>query len=94
MGFVFSFFFFFFFFLVYFYFFFFLFFYFMLLGFGMCLEGLAVFRFLVPLLKPVLAHFGIVPVNFGIIMILNFSLGTLSPPVGTVMLLVCNTVQV
>lgn len=66
----------------------------LLLVLGMFLEGSAILLILVPLLKPVVAHFGIDPVHFGIIMILNLSLGTLSPPVGTVMLLVCNTVQV
>mgnify|MGYP002643023582 FL=1 len=66
----------------------------LLLVLGMFLEGSAILLILVPLLKPVVAHFGIDPVHFGIIMILNLSLGTSSPPVGTVMLLVCNTVQV
>ncbi|WP_179307094.1 TRAP transporter large permease subunit, partial [Escherichia coli] len=59
----------------------------LLLVLGMFLEGSAILLILVPLLKPVVAHFGIDPVHFGIIMILNLSLGTLSPPVGTVMLL-------
>ncbi|MBA1712697.1 TRAP transporter large permease subunit, partial [Escherichia coli] len=66
----------------------------LLLVLGMFLEGSAILLILVPLLKPVVAHFGIDPVHFGIIMILNLSLGTLSPPVGTVMLLVCNITQV
>ncbi|WP_058911352.1 TRAP transporter large permease [Entomohabitans teleogrylli] len=66
----------------------------LLLVLGMFLEGSAILLILVPLLKPVVAHYGIDPVHFGIIMIINLSLGTISPPVGTVMLLVCNTVQV
>lgn len=49
---------------------------------------------LVPLLKPVLVQLGIDPVHFGLIMILNLSIGTLTPPVGTVMLLVCNITKV
>ncbi|SPX12343.1 C4-dicarboxylate transporter large subunit [Escherichia coli] len=49
---------------------------------------------LVPLLKPVVEHFGIDPVHFGIIMIFNLSIGAFTPPVGTVMLLVCNITQV
>ncbi len=39
-------------------------------------------------------HFGIDPVHFGIIMIFNLSIGAFTPPVGTVMLLVCNITQV
>ena len=43
-----------------------------------------------PLLKPVVVQLGIDPVHFGIVMILNLAIGTLTPPVGTVMLMVCN----
>ncbi len=62
----------------------------LLLGLGMFIEGTALLIILVPLLKPVITQLGIDPVHFGIVMILNLSLGTLTPPVGTVMLLVCN----
>jgi TRAP-type C4-dicarboxylate transport system permease large subunit len=56
----------------------------------MFIEGTALMIILVPLLKPVVLQLGIDPVHFGIIMILNLSIGTLTPPVGTVLLLVCN----
>ena len=56
----------------------------------MFIEGNALLIILVPLLKPVVMDLGIDPVHFGIVMILNLALGTLTPPVGTVMLLVCN----
>lgn len=62
----------------------------LLLILGMFVEGTALMIILVPLLKPVLSTMGIDPVHFGIIMVLNLSIGTLTPPVGTVMLLVCN----
>lgn len=62
----------------------------LLLVLGMFIEGNALLIILVPLLKPVVMQLGIDPVHFGIVMILNLALGTLSPPVGTVMLLVCN----
>ena len=62
----------------------------LLLMLGMFVEGTALMIVLVPLLKPVLAQFGIDPVHFGIVIIVNLSLGTLTPPVGTVLLLVCN----
>ncbi|MFN4156226.1 MAG: TRAP transporter large permease [Paracoccaceae bacterium] len=61
-----------------------------LLVFGMFIEGNALLIILVPLLKPVVLSLGIDPVHFGIVMILNLAIGTLTPPVGTVMLLVCN----
>lgn len=62
----------------------------LLLVLGMFIEGTALMIILVPLLKPVVMQLGIDPVHFGIILILNLSLGALTPPVGTVMLLVCN----
>ncbi|MGY9047613.1 MAG: TRAP transporter large permease [Rhodobacterales bacterium] len=57
---------------------------------GMFIEGNALLIILVPLLKPVVMQLGIDPVHFGIVMILNLAIGTLTPPVGTVMLMVCN----
>lgn len=66
----------------------------LLLTLGMFLEGNAILLIPVPLLKPVVEHFGIDPVHFGIIMIFNLSIGAFTPPVGTVMLLVCNITQV
>ncbi|WFS62607.1 TRAP transporter large permease [Pseudodesulfovibrio thermohalotolerans] len=55
---------------------------------GMVLEGNAILIVLVPLLKPTVMALGIDLVHFGLVIILNLSIGTLSPPVGTVMLLV------
>lgn len=66
----------------------------LLLTLGMFLEGNTILLILVPLLKPVVEYFGIDPVHFGIIMIFNLSIGAFTPPVGTVMLLVCNITQV
>jgi len=57
---------------------------------GMFVEGIALMIVLVPLLKPVVIQLGIDPVHFGIVLILNLSIGTLTPPVGTVLLLVSN----
>lgn len=58
-----------------------------LLFLGMFMEGNAILVVLVPLLKPTAMAFGIDLIQFGLIIILNLSIGTLSPPVGTVALL-------
>lgn len=61
-----------------------------LLVLGMFLEGNAILIVLSPLLAPVAAQFGIDPVHFGIIFILNASIGTITPPLGTVMFTTCS----
>ena len=66
----------------------------LLLLLGMLIEGTAIMIILVPLLMPAVNQLGIDPVHFGIVMILNLAIGTLTPPVGTVMLLVCNITKV
>jgi tripartite ATP-independent transporter DctM subunit len=62
----------------------------MLLIFGMFLEGNAILIVLVPLLMPTVRALGIDPIQFGIVVILNLALGTLTPPMGTVMFLACS----
>jgi tripartite ATP-independent transporter DctM subunit len=42
-----------------------------------------------PIFMPVIAQFGIDPVHFGIIMILNLGIGLLTPPVGPTMVVGC-----
>lgn len=64
------------------------------LGLGCLLEGTALMIVLVPLLMPTIVAMGIDPVHFGIILIVNLSVGTLTPPIGTVMLVVCNISKV
>ncbi len=64
------------------------------LGLGCLLEGTALMIVLVPLLMPTVLAMGIDPVHFGIILIVNLSIGTLTPPIGTVMLVVCNITKV
>ncbi|MBB4265787.1 TRAP transporter large permease [Roseospira visakhapatnamensis] len=66
----------------------------LLLGLGMLVEGNAILIVMVPLIMPTVAHFGIDPVHFGIIVIVNLAVGCLTPPVGTVMLLVSNLSKV
>lgn len=65
-----------------------------LLVLGSLIEGTALMIVLVPLLMPTVRALGIDPVHFGIVMIINLSIGTLTPPVGTVMLMVCNIAKV
>jgi len=65
-----------------------------LLFLGMLIEGTALMIVLVPLLMPTVKAMGIDPIHFGIIIIVNLSIGTLTPPVGTVMLMVCNIAKV
>ncbi|WP_191058337.1 TRAP transporter large permease [Geminicoccus harenae] len=61
---------------------------------GMFMEGTALMIVLVPLLMPTVRSLGIDPIHFGIVIIFNLSIGTLTPPVGTVMLLVSNIAKI
>jgi len=52
---------------------------------GTFLEGIAALVLLIPIFQPMLVIFGIDPVHFGTIMVLNLMLGLLTPPVGLAM---------
>lgn len=52
---------------------------------GMLMESLSALVILVPILMPVITAVGIDPLHFGIIMILNITIGMLTPPVGMVL---------
>lgn len=56
---------------------------------GMFMEGIAAMLILIPLLAPVANAFGIDPVQFGMIVVFNMSVGTITPPLGTVMFVTC-----
>lgn len=62
----------------------------MLLIMGMLVDGAAVLMIAVPLLYPVALQLGINPIHFGIIIILNLSIGGLTPPFGATMYQCCN----
>jgi tripartite ATP-independent transporter DctM subunit len=49
---------------------------------GMFLETIAIILIAVPIFMPVLIQFGIDPVHFGIVMVLNLMIGLMTPPVG------------
>lgn len=57
----------------------------MLLIIGMFIEGTASIVLLTPLLVPLITQVGIDPVHFGIIMSMNLAIGSITPPLGTVM---------
>jgi len=56
---------------------------------GCFMEGLAVMIMAVPVLLPLLEHAGVDLVHFGIFFVLNIMIGTITPPVGTIMYVVC-----
>ena len=56
---------------------------------GCFLEGLAVMVMAVPVLMPLLHQAGIDPLHFGVLFVLNIMIGTITPPVGTIMYVVC-----
>ena len=56
---------------------------------GCFMEGLAVMVMAVPVLLPLLQHAGIDLVHFGVVFTLNIMIGAITPPVGTIMYVVC-----
>ena len=60
----------------------------MLLVLGTALD-LAPLLICTPILLPVVKSFGIDPVHFGIVMLLNLGIGLLTPPVGTTLFVGC-----
>lgn len=57
---------------------------------GTVLEGLAVMVILAPMLVEITRTVGIDPIHFGVIVVLNITIGAVHPPVGTVMYTVCS----
>ncbi len=66
----------------------------LLLFIGMFLEGGAALVILAPLLVPAVVSFGINPIHFGMIFIVNIMIGGLTPPFGSMMFTVCTIVNV
>ncbi len=60
---------------------------------GCFLEALAAIVILVPVLLPAVKLLGIDPVHFGVVMVLNLMVGTLTPPVGIVLFVVSRVAQ-
>jgi tripartite ATP-independent transporter DctM subunit len=61
---------------------------------GMFIETSASIIVLAPILAPVAAHFGIDPVHFGIVMVVNLALGMITPPFGVNLFAACAVARV
>jgi tripartite ATP-independent transporter DctM subunit len=61
---------------------------------GMFIETSASIIVLAPILVPVAAHFGIDPVHFGIIMVVNLALGMITPPFGVNLFAACTVAKI
>ena len=61
---------------------------------GMLIEGTAALILLTPILVPVALKIGVDPVQFGLIMVLNLTIGGVTPPVGTLMFTTCSILRV
>jgi len=57
---------------------------------GTVFEGLAIIVILGPLLVQVAQSLGIDPVHLGVVLVFNTAIGSMTPPVGTVMFTVCS----
>ena len=65
-----------------------------LLFIGLFMESTAAMLILIPIFMPVINQMGIDPVQFGIIMVLNLMIGTITPPVGVVLSVTGNIANV
>jgi tripartite ATP-independent transporter DctM subunit len=61
---------------------------------GMFIETSASIIVLAPILAPVAQHFGIDPVHFGIIMVVNLALGMITPPFGVNLFAACTVAKI
>ena len=61
----------------------------MLLVIGMFMDGAAVYPIVVPIFLPILKEMGVSPLHFGVIIVLNLSIGLITPPVGGTLYTAC-----
>ena len=61
---------------------------------GMFIETSAAIIVLAPILAPVAVHFGIDPVHFGLIMVVNLALGMITPPFGVNLFAACTVAKI
>ena len=61
---------------------------------GMFIETGAAIIVLAPILAPVAMHFGIDPVHFGLIMVVNLALGMITPPFGVNLFAACTVARI
>jgi tripartite ATP-independent transporter DctM subunit len=60
---------------------------------GMFIETGAAIIVLAPILAPVAIHFGIDPVHFGLVMVVNLALGMITPPFGVNLFAACTVAK-
>ena len=61
---------------------------------GCFLESNAAYIMLVPLLHPIALEYGLDPLHFGFLFVLNLVIGMLTPPVGVVLFVVCGVAKI
>jgi tripartite ATP-independent transporter DctM subunit len=61
---------------------------------GMFIETSAAILVLAPILVPVAIHFGIDPVHFGLIMVINLAMGMITPPFGVNLFAACTIARI
>ena len=61
---------------------------------GMFIETSAAIIVLAPILVPVAMHFGIDPVHFGMVMVVNLALGMITPPFGVNLFAACTVARI
>ncbi len=61
---------------------------------GMFIETSAAIIVLAPILAPVAAFFGVDPVHFGVIMVVNLALGMITPPFGVNLFAACTVARI
>ena len=66
----------------------------MLIGVGMLIETTSAIILLTPILVPAVMKLGIDPIHFGLIVVVNLTIGSVTPPVGTVMYVSCSILRV
>jgi tripartite ATP-independent transporter DctM subunit len=66
----------------------------LLLVIGCFMEALAAMLILIPILAPAAASYGIDPVQFGVIVVLNLIIGTITPPMGVVLFVVTRIAEI
>jgi C4-dicarboxylate transporter DctM subunit len=60
---------------------------------GMFIETSAAIIVLAPILAPVAMHFGVDPVHFGLIMVVNLAMGMITPPFGVNLFAACTVAR-